>query len=118
MEDVVFGSLALTCLLVAILTVAGLWLTFEKAGYAGWMALVPVLNLFVLVQIAEKPEWWIVLYLLPLINAVAGVLVTQAIAERFGRSTLFGVGLFLAPWLCYPILGFGEDDYIPDADLD
>ncbi|MEL6771173.1 MAG: DUF5684 domain-containing protein [Bacteroidota bacterium] len=118
MEDFVVGSIALTVLFVAAVTVAGLWMTFEKAGYAGWMALVPVLNLFVLVQIAEKPDWWIVLYLLPLVNAVVGVLVTQAVAERFGRSVLFGIGLFLTPWLCYPVLGFGEDDYIPDADLD
>ncbi|MEM8599181.1 MAG: DUF5684 domain-containing protein [Bacteroidota bacterium] len=122
MEDLVVGSVALavclTSLAVAALTIAGLWMTFEKAGYAGWMAVVPVLNAFVLVQIAEKPEWWIVLYLLPLVNVAVAVLVTQAVAERFGRSTLFGIGLFLAPWLCYPLLGFGEDDYIPDADLD
>ncbi|MEM9997707.1 MAG: DUF5684 domain-containing protein [Bacteroidota bacterium] len=122
MEDFIastYGILTLVCLLAIVaVVVAGFWKTFEKAGYEGWFALIPVLNLFVLIQIAEKPDWWIALYFFPLVNLFVGAAVAMAVAERFGRSTLFGLGLFLAPYVCYPILGFGYDEYVPDIDLD
>jgi hypothetical protein len=96
---------------VAILIIAGFWKTFEKAGKPGWAAIVPIYNLVVLLEIAGKPLWWILLYLIPLVSFIVTIIVSIEVAKRFGKDVLFGLGLtFLAP-IFYPILGFGDAEY-------
>lgn len=91
--------------------VAAMWKVFAKAGEPGWAVLVPIYNLVVLLRIAGKPTWWLVLFLVPGVNAIAAILVALAVAEKFGKSTGFGLGLaFLAP-VFYPMLGFGSSEY-------
>jgi hypothetical protein len=98
-------------LLIVIAAIAGLWKTFEKAGKPGWAAIVPIYNIIVMLEIAGKPLWWIVLFLIPLVNLVVAILVGIAIAEKFGKSAGFGVGLALLSFVFYPILGFGDAQY-------
>ncbi|QNM96151.1 DUF5684 domain-containing protein [Chitinimonas koreensis] len=98
-------------LAIIVAVIAGLWKVFEKAGKPGWAALIPIYNLIVLLQIAGKPIWWIVLCLIPLVNIVIAFIVGIEIAKRFGQSALFGVGLTLLGFIFYPILGFGDARY-------
>lgn len=98
-------------LAIAGVMVAAFWKVFEKAGEPGWAALVPIYNAIVLLRIAGKPAWWLVLFMIPAVNAIVGILVAISIAERFGKSTGFGLGLaFLSP-IFYPMLGFGSATY-------
>ena len=99
---------ALIELLIVIVAIAGLWKTFEKAGKPGWAAIIPIYNLIVMLEIAGKPLWWIVLFLIPIANLVVAILVSIAIAEKFGKSAGFGVGLAFLSFVFYPILGFGD----------
>ena len=99
-------------LIVWVIIVVGLWKVFEKAGKPGWAAIVPVYNIIVLLEIAGKPIWWILLFL---ITFVGPILVGIAIAEKFGKETGFGVGLGLLGCVFYPILGFGDAQYIGAA---
>ena len=96
-------------LIVAI--IAGVWKTFVKAGKPGWAAIIPIYNVIVLLQIADKPLWWIILFLIPLVNLVMAILVGIAVAQKFGKGTGFGVGLALLGFIFYPILGFGDAQY-------
>ena len=48
-------------LAIVILMVAAMWKIFAKAGKPGWAAIVPIYNIVVLLQICEKPVWWIIL---------------------------------------------------------
>ena len=108
----VFALLALVVWLAIIITiVAGFWKIFTKAGQPGWMALIPILNVFVLIRIAGKPAWWIILMLLPIVNIVVGIITVVGLAEKFGRSILFALGLIVLPFVFYPILGFGDSKY-------
>ncbi|MDX1907831.1 MAG: DUF5684 domain-containing protein [Bacteroidia bacterium] len=93
------------------LYLAGIWNTFEKAGEPGWASLIPVYNLYVMSRIARMPEWWVLLFLIPIVNIVAWFQMNIGIAKNFGRSSLFGVGLSMLPFLFYPILGLGSDTY-------
>ena len=68
--------------------IAGLWKTFEKAGKPGWAAIVPIYNVIVMLEIVGKPLWWIVLFLIPLVNLVAAILVGIAMAGKLGRPAL------------------------------
>jgi|GEM_PF-660779 len=89
----------------------GQWMVFEKAGQPGWGALIPIYNFYLLVRISERPTWWLILYLIPIVNAIPLVLVPLAVARHFERSTLFGWGLILFGFVFYPILGFGSAQY-------
>jgi len=58
------------CFAVALFEIASMWKLYQKAGYPGWAAIIPIYNAIVLIQIARKPIWWILLYLIPLVNII------------------------------------------------
>jgi len=100
-------SLAVVMLLCALL----FWKVFVKAGEPGWAAIVPIYNLFILAKIAGKPMWWGVLMLIPFVGFIVFIIVAIALAERFGKSTGFGLGLSFLSIIFFPILGFGDSRY-------
>ncbi|MGO9064434.1 MAG: DUF5684 domain-containing protein [Myxococcaceae bacterium] len=100
-------------LAIVVLAVAGLWKVFEKAGKPGWAAIVPIYNLIVLMEIAGKPLWWVVLIFIPFINIIVLLVVYIEVAHRFGQSTAFGWGMTFLGFIFLPILGFGEARYQP-----
>src|SRR6476620_10565425 len=100
-------------LAVVVLMVASMWKLFQKAGEPGWAAIVPIYNFIVLLKIAGKPAWWIVLMFIPFVNLIVAIIAALAVARNFGKGTGFGLGLaFLAP-IFYPILAFGDSRYQP-----
>ncbi len=105
------GMGGLVSLVLLIVIIAGVWKTFAKAGQPGWAAIIPIYNLIVLLQIADRPIWWVLLMLIPFVNLVVLAIVSIEIAQRFGKGTGFGVGLFLLGFIFYPILGFGDAQY-------
>ena len=111
MED--FGSVLLTLFAIAIglFVIVSLWKVFEKAGQPGWAIFIPIYNLYLLLLIAGRPGWWIILYFIPLVNIVIGIIVDIDIAKNFGKEAIFGVGLFFFGFIFYPILAFGSAQY-------
>ncbi len=100
-------------LVLIVLAVAAMWRIFEKAGEAGWMSIVPIFNTIVLLKIAGKEWWWVLLLFIPLVNIVVILLVALALAKSFGKSSVFGVvALFFFSIIGYLILGFGSASYI------
>ena len=97
-------------LIIGILTIVGMWKTFTKAGEPGWAAIVPIYNVIILLKIADKPVWWVLLFLIPFVNIVIMLIVSIEVAKYFGKSAGFGVGLFLLPCIFYMILGFSGDE--------
>jgi uncharacterized protein DUF5684 len=75
---------AIVGLVVAILVIAGLWRVFTKAGKPGWAALIPIYNLIVLLQIAGKPAWWLLLFLIPGVNVIMLILILIGALRRDG----------------------------------
>jgi Ca2+/Na+ antiporter len=109
----VFGGMAmLFWLAVLVVVVIGGWKVFEKAGQPGWAILIPIYNLYVLLQVAGRPWWWLLLYLIPLVNIVIAIVVAIDVAKAFGQSAVFGFFLiFLLCGIGYLILGFGNYRY-------
>jgi hypothetical protein len=99
--------------LFVVLPVVSCWKVFTKAGKPGWAAIVPIYNLVVLLEIVRKPLWWIILILVPIVNIVITLIITLALGECFGKGKGFGVGLFLLPFVFFPILAFGDSNYRP-----
>lgn len=107
-----FGMVfTLVSLAIVFLLVASVWKVFVKAGEPGWAAIVPIYNLIVLLKVAGKPLWWIILLLIPFVNFIALILVGISLAQNFGKGAGFGVGLGLLGFIFFPILGFGDAVY-------
>lgn len=87
------------------------WRIFEKAGKPGWAAIIPIYNVFVLLQIVGRPWWWLLLLLIPIVNIVVGFLVALDLSRSFGHDLAFALGLFFLGFVFYPILGLGSDTY-------
>jgi hypothetical protein len=98
-------------IVVAIIEIAAMWKVFEKAGRPGWAAIVPIYNLVVLCQVAGKSGWWVLLFMIPLVNIIVAIMVAFGLAKSFGKGGLFAVGLLLLGLIFYPILGFGDAEY-------
>ncbi len=111
----VFGALGvgyiIFMLLIAVFYIICYWKVFEKAGQPGWAAIVPIYNIIVMLQIVGKPVWWIILMFIPCVNIVIALLIYLDMARVFGKSTGFGVGLFLLGFIFLPILAFGDAEY-------
>ena len=112
MEGASGGMLVpLVFLAVIVFFIAAMWKVFSKAGHPGWAALVPIYNVVVMVQIAGRPVWWLLLFFIPVVNIIVSLVVAVDIAKNFGKGTGFGLGLWLFGFIFYPILGFGDAEY-------
>ena len=107
------GSVVLIIVWVAIAVfyLAAFWRIFTKAGQPGWAGLIPIYNYIVLMKIIGRPWWWILLFLVPIVNIVVLFIVYIDLAKSFGRSTGFGVGLALLGIIFLPILAWGPATY-------
>ena len=101
---------------VIIALIAGFWKTFVKAGKPGWGSLIPFYNTYLMIKIGGKPGWWLLLYFIPLVQLVVSILVSLGVAEKFGKSSAFGIfGLWLFAPIGYLMLGFGDAKYQDSA---
>jgi hypothetical protein len=97
---------------LAILIIAGVWKTFVKAGHPGWAAIVPIYNMYILLKIAGRPGWWLLLFFIPLVNIIIGIITSIDVAKNFGKGAGFGIGLAFLGFIFFPILGFGSAQYL------
>lgn len=78
----------------------------EKTGTEnGWWAWIPILNILLMLAIARKPLWWIILLLIPLVNLVILILVFVGICQARGKSGLLTIGFFV-PIVNLIVLGY------------
>lgn len=71
----------------------------------GWLAWIPIANLFLMVMIAKKPVWWVLLFLIPLVNVVVIVMVWMAIAKARGKPNWWGI-LYIIPPVSIIVPGY------------
>lgn len=116
------GVLAVVYLAVIVLMVVSAWKIFVKAGMEGWKSIIPIYNAVVMMQIIGRPTWWVALFLLgiiPILGTLAvfalAIVIAIDLAKSFGKDTGFGVGLGLLGPVFYPILAFGDAQYLGPA---
>ena len=96
---------------IVLLSFAGLYRVFEKAGEKGWKALVPFFNFYVWLQMLQRPKWWIVFFIIPGVNVLMFAILMFQTAYAFGKRSFFD--LFSASVLCFfyvHYLGFLTND--------
>jgi Family of unknown function (DUF5684) len=105
------GVVWIIYLAFVVLSIAGLWCVFAKAGEDGWKAIIPIWNTIVLLRIVGRPVWWIVLFLIPLVNIIIWIIVANDLSKSFARGAGTTVGLVLLSPIFTMILGFGSAVY-------
>ena len=114
-DDPTFIVLLAVYLAVLVLNIAAYWRIFSKAGRPGWMVLVPVYGSVKLLQISGRSGWWLLAFLVPVLNLFPIVRLSFDLARVFGRGVGFGFGLLFLPLIFAPILGFGDAQYVADT---
>ena len=99
----------LLILAIAILMIASLWKLFTKAGKPGWASIIPIYNLIVMLQIVDKPLWLIILFFIPFVGSIMGILLCYWLAVAFGKGIGYTVGLIFLPFIFYPLLAFSKE---------
>lgn len=118
------------------LTVAGAWQMFQKAGEAGWKALIPFYNVYVCYQFSWQTVYfwiWLVLnllagwvsyyaigsgyysilwYVIDLVALFINATLAYRVALSFGHGFGYALGLTFFPFIFTLIIGFGSDRYV------
>jgi hypothetical protein len=96
-------------LLFALVTLAGMWKVFTKAGQPGWAAIIPIYNVYILVaEVAGRDILWVIL---SIVIPIVIVIPLIDVAKAFGKGTGYGIGLWLFAFIFFPLLGFGDARY-------
>ncbi len=106
-------------LIIQVIHFLGTWKLYVKAGRKAWEAAVPIYNAVVLMQIINRPKWWVILLFIPIINLLMFPVIWVETIRSFGRNSL------LETWLVILTLGFYiyyvnymlDTKYIADRDL-
>ena len=119
--NVLEGDLAFVFMAYAIsliLTIAtmipyyiGLWKLYEKAGEKGWKCLIPFYNMYILYEIVYGNGWKMFFLFIPVFNIIVSMAVVFRLAEVFGKSTAFGVGLLFLKYIFMLVLAFDSSEY-------
>lgn len=87
---------------------------FKKAGKSRWIALIPIYNIIVLLDILNLPKWWIFLFIIPFINVITLIFIYHQLSIAFNKGVGFTIGLVLVAFIFIPILGLGKAQYRPE----
>jgi hypothetical protein len=106
------APVSIATIAIYVLVAVALWKVFSKAGYAGILAFIPIVNAIILVKIAGYSAWLVLLYLIPIVNIVFGLMVALSLGRNFGKGAGFSIfWLWIFSFIGYFILGFGSAVY-------
>ncbi len=71
-----------------------------------WLAWIPIINVILMLNIAKKPLWWIILFFIPLVNIIIGIIVWMGIAEARNKPNWWGILMIV------PIVGIIVPGYL------
>ncbi|WMW78371.1 signal peptidase I [Flavobacterium sp. 20NA77.7] len=76
------------------------WKLYTVAGKKAWEAFIPVYNGFALMQLINRPKWWVILIFIPIINLLLFPVIWIEILRTFGKKSTKDM------WLGVLTLGF------------
>lgn len=101
----------LIAIALGLLTVAGMWKAFAKAGEPGWGAIIPIYNAYLMLKIGGNSGWWLLGLLIPLVNLLVAIKASVDVSKAFGQGLGIGLGLAFLSFVFWPMLGFGDYRY-------
>ncbi len=104
---------------IQVIHFLGTWKLYVRAGRKAWEAAIPIYNGIVLMQIINRPKWWVILLFIPIINLLMFPIIWVETCRSFGfnsKKDTFLVILTLGFYLFY-INYFTNDKYIENRSL-
>ena len=77
----------ITILIISTIHAICTWKLYLKAGRKAWEAFIPVYNGIVLMQIINRPKWWVLLLFLPVINLLILPVIWIETLRTFGKKS-------------------------------
>lgn len=71
----------------------------------GWLAWLPIANLFLMLMIAKKSFWWFLLLLIPLVNFICFLIIWMDVAKSRNKPAWLGL-LMAIPLANFIIMGY------------
>ncbi len=71
-------------LIIQVIHFLGTWKLYVKAGRKAWEAAIPVYNAIVLMQIINRPKWWVILLFVPIVNLLMFPIIWVETCRSFG----------------------------------
>lgn len=108
-------------IIIYVVTVAGMWKMFEKAGLEGWKAIIPIYNIYLIITKIAKLAWWyLILLIIPIVNLFVILKININVSKNFRISSpfAFAIGLTFLSFIFYPILGFGNYSFIEEDEAE
>ncbi|MFN8395178.1 MAG: signal peptidase I [Bacteroidia bacterium] len=103
----------LVTLPVFLLLHTGLALTFRKAGKPWWAGLIPLYNIHVWLQLVKRPKWWLIFYVIPVLNFIMGIGIILDLIKSFGKQRFIDHCLaVIFPYFYFIYLGLNKDKYL------
>ena len=130
-ESALLVLLVVLLAFVWIVPIAGKWKVYGKLGMPGWYSLVPVyadyklcervhrgdecktfLMAYLIVLICSWVFCWVdtLSWVLALVQLVMNIIVLNDLSHTFGKETGYTIGLVLAGFIFWTILGFGSSE--------
>ena len=130
----IFWLVVISINILTLLSAAGKWKLYHKAGQAGWKSLIPLYSDYMDFRIARSvPMFWpwllcrssgyflihitegsliLIIVILLLIGYTISFIRDYKLSKAFGRGVSFTLGLVLFRPLFLMILGFGRARYL------
>lgn len=107
------GILWVVYLALIVFMIVCYWKIFVKAGKPGWASLIPIYNLIVILEIVNRPVWWLAIMLLvPFVNVIFMIIMVLDLAKAFGKSGAWGFFMLIILGIIgLPMLAFGGATY-------
>ncbi len=74
-----------------------------------WLAWIPIANLWVWVKCAGRPDWWVILFFIPLVNFLVSIITLFDVPVRLNKPALIALLVLvpvIGPFLYWGILAF------------
>ena len=83
----------LTLLIINLIHGIGTWKLYSKAGFKWWYALIPIVNIYFLLKIINRPIWWFLLIFIPVINVIIIPVIWVEISRSFQKNSYVDTSL-------------------------
>ena len=102
----------------SVASIVGLWMMFTKMNEAGWKAIIPFYNQYILCGKTMRDPWyWVRLFvgIIPIIGWIAYFYfkfqIGKAVAKSYGQPESWAWGYTFVEPIFYCITGFGQYSY-------
>ena len=110
MEDM-YQAMITGGLFISIVSLIAWWFIFKKAGYKGWYAIIPFLNVYIFCKLTLGSGWLVLTMFIPVFNVFILIYILFRLSVVFQHGLLFTLGLIFFYPIFILVLAFGSSKY-------